>query len=178
MSIEYDNYLNTHRSNVYAAADWFRNNLPELANSMSERAFFYPQIDWDHDSSKDTPLEYDAYDRYFYGGKKTKEVKEDFDKAWLHHIHHNPHHWQYWVLINDESEEGTVAVRMPMRYVLEMICDWWSFSFSKGDLYEIFDWYDKHKDHMILHADTRELINDILGQIKIKLDEEKCDEQA
>lgn len=173
MSIEYDKYLREHRTNVYAAAEWFKHNLPDL---MGDYVYSYLQIDWDHDSSKDTPAEYCAYDDYFYGIRRTKKVKEAFDKAWLHHIHHNPHHWQYWVLINDEAEEGMVALCMPLRYVLEMICDWWAFSWSKGNLYEIFDWYDSHKKHMILHENTRELVEDILGQIKTKLDEEKNDE--
>lgn len=96
---------------------------------------------------------------------------EEFNKAWLHHIYSNPHHWQHWVLINDEAEEGIVTLRMPYQYVIEMICDWWAFSWNKGNLYEIFDWYDKHKDHMKLHNDTRELVEEILSKMKEKLDE-------
>ena len=60
---------------------------------------------------------------------------------------------------------------MPRRYVLEMICDWWAFSWSKDNLYEIFDWYEKHKGHMMLHEDTRDLVEEILSEIKAKLDE-------
>ena len=59
---------------------------------------------------------------------------------------------------------------MPYWYVVEMICDWWAFSWSKGNLYELFNWYDKHKNHMKFHADTRELVEEILGKIKEKLD--------
>lgn len=168
MSIEYDNYLNEHRTNVAKGADWIARNLPDLLSGNEE---LYYQITWWHDTSKDDCEEYEAYDKYFYGDRCTKTVEEDFNRAWLHHIHHNPHHWQYWVLINDEAEEGTIALRIPRRYVLEMICDWWAFSWSKDNLYEIFDWYEKHKGHMMLHEDTRDLVEEILGEIKAKLDE-------
>lgn len=168
MSIEYDNYLNEHRENVRKSADWIRRNLSGLLSGYED---FYQQIEWEHDRSKDDREEYNAYDNYFYGGRRTQSVEEDFNRAWLHHIHHNPHHWQYWVLINDEAKEGIITLRIPYRYVIEMICDWWAFSWSKGNLYEIFDWYDKHKDYMKLHKDTRELVEEILGEIKAKLDE-------
>lgn len=168
MSIEYDNYLVEHRTNVAKGASWLRDNLPDCVAGYEQ---CLSRFAWDHDYSKDTPKEYDAYDQYFYGGRKTKDVEEKFNEAWLHHIHSNPHHWQHWVLINDNPDEGIVALRIPYRYVIEMICDWWAFSWSKGNLYEIFDWYDKHKAYMKLHKDTRELVKEILSKIKDKLDE-------
>ena len=151
MSAEYNEYLTNHIMDVNRAYSWLRRNLPE--------------------DSKYDYEEYEAYDEYFYG-IRTKEVKDAFNYAWLHHIHSNPHHWQYWVLVNDDPEEGTVALDIPHKYVVEMICDWWSFSWRNGNLYEIFDWYDAHKAHMILSDNTRELVEEILGQIKEKLDEE------
>lgn len=173
MSIEYDNYLHAHRMNVSKAAEWIEYNLPDLTPSCYG---YSRRIMSEHDQSKDTAEEYHAYDEYFYG-KRTKEVKENFNVAWLHHIHHNPHHWQHWVLVNDDPEEGTVGLRMPYKYVIEMICDWWAFSWAKGNLYEIFDWYDKHKARMVLHKDTRELVEEILGKIKAKLDEGRPDNE-
>ena len=167
MSIEYDNYLTEHRENVAKGIDWLRHNLPRTITDSDMSCAYLP---WDHDRSKDEREEYYAYDQYFYG-RRTKAVEDEFNYAWLHHIHHNPHHWQHWVLINDDPEEGTVALRMPYKYVIEMICDWWAFSWTKGDLYEIFDWYDKHKARMVLHENTRELVEEILGNIKVKLDE-------
>lgn len=168
MSVEYDNYINQHVQNVLNAAEWLRRNInldiPKMIDINRSGLF-------NHDQSKWEKMEYDAYDAYFYGGKKTKEVNDNFNYAWLHHIHNNPHHWQYWVLINDDPENGTVALDIPYRYMIEMICDWWSFSWSKGNLYEIFYWYSKHKDRMILSKNTREFVEDILNQIKKKLDE-------
>lgn len=160
MSEYYNNYLNEHITNVHRAFKWIRTNIGVYSDLID-----IPN----HDESKFDREEYIAYDDYFYG-TKTKEVKEKFNFAWLHHIHNNPHHWQYWVLVNDDPEEGTIALDIPYRYVIEMICDWWSFSWSNGDLYEIFDWYDKHKEHMILSKNTRELVEEILNSIKEKID--------
>lgn len=167
MSVKYDNYITEHKDNVVKAAEWLRHNVPSIG--INDICGFGSDL-WRHDDSKFTKEEYDAYDTYFYD-KRTKAVKENFNYAWLHHIHNNPHHWQYWVLINDDPEEGTVALDIPYKYVIEMICDWWSFSWKTGNLYEIFNWYDKHKKRMILSENTRELVEEILGEIKEKLDE-------
>ena len=50
-----------------------------------------------------------------------------------------------------------------------MICDWWSFSWKNGDLYEIFDWYEQHKN-IILSEHTKHMVDQILNMIKSTLD--------
>lgn len=134
MSKEYDEYLQEHRSNLCFGLEWLKQNLPEVL----EGAY---NIDWlvqnAHDHSKYGSEEYNAYDTYFYTNIKSYRVQQDFQLAWLHHIHHNPHHWQHWVLINDDPAEGTVCLEMPRCYIIEMICDWWSFSWAKNDLTEM-----------------------------------------
>lgn len=162
MSKEYDLYLEQHIGNVKIAFDWLEENLPEVADGG---IFVF------HDYSKRFPNEYEAYDRYFYNNDGSEQTLKDFNAAWLHHIHINEHHWQHWVLMNDDPELGTIALDMPYKRIIEMICDWWSFSWSTGNLYEIFNWYDKHKDYMILSDKTRETVEDILGKIRGKLDE-------
>lgn len=93
MSVEYDNYLNEHIMNVNRAYDWIRTNLRGIASPNSD--FTSLLYLGHHDESKYSIEEYDAYDAYFYG-PMSKDVKENFNYAWLHHIHENPHHWQYW----------------------------------------------------------------------------------
>ena len=175
MSIEYDGYLMQHRDNVRKGAEWLRANLPDV---LSGYEGFYDEICWGHDSSKNSREEYEAYDAYFYGGRHTKLVEEDFNYAWLHHIHNNPHHWQHWVLINDDPKEGTVAMRIPYQYVVEMICDWWAFSHKSGNLKEIFDWYKTHKTNMILHRNTKVAVEALLDKIKEALKEEEKNGKA
>ena len=75
------------------------------------------------------------------------------------------------MLINDEPGEGIVALDMPKQHIIEMICDWWSFSWSKGHLDEIFKWYHTHRKHMKLSDKTRLTVEDILGKMLTKLNE-------
>jgi hypothetical protein len=159
VSTKYTQYIIDHKENVQKAYLWLKEHgIIELA--IDEQINI-------HDMSKYTEEEYDPYDAYFYG-RKTKKVQEDFDYAWLHHIHANPHHWQYWLLVNDE--DGTYALEMPENYVIEMISDWWAFSHKSGNLYEIFDWYKSKKKNMILHENTKKLVEEILDKIKAELD--------
>lgn len=168
MSYEYDQYLREHRENVAKGFDWLEYHLPFITMSHE---FLRWQICEEHDTSKNDPLEYHAYDAYFYGRNKSHTVVENFNRAWLHHIHCNPHHWQYWVLINDDPKEGEVILDMDYNYIIEMICDWWAFSWKKGNLYEIFSWYREHRDYMKLSAKTRNTVERLLEQMQEKLDE-------
>ena len=172
MSVQYDNYLTEHKENVAKGFRWLQENIPEVIEDGFEW-----QICFNHDASKTDPEEYDAYDAYFYGNNRSYSVVQNFNKAWLRHIHNNPHHWQHWILINDEPKEGMVVIDMPYIYVVEMICDWWSFSWTKGDLNEIFGWYEDRKDYMKLSANTRRSVEYILGKMKDKLEEKDIDER-
>ena len=167
MSIDYDLYLNDHKCNVVKGWEWIKENLPHIAERAPEG--INHQIVYLHDYSKNEPDEYDAYDKYFYGGNRSYQVVRDFNYAWLRHIHRNPHHWQYWVLQHDDPIADTV-LDMPYEYIIEMICDWWSFSWKNGNLGEIFNWYDEHKEHMKLSDKTRKIVESILEQIKNKLE--------
>lgn len=166
MSLEYNTYLNDHISNLQKGLRWMDENLElsrELKSALGEAMYR------DHDATKWQPTEYPAYDAYFYGKNKSYAVVMNFKYAWLHHQNHNPHHWQYWVLINDEPKEGLVPLEMPNTYILEMIADWWTFSWKNDKLGEIFDWYDEHKNYILLHKKTRKIVEDILDQMKRKL---------
>ena len=171
MSLEYDYYLEEHIRNVRNSLHWMRDNL-DLDQKMKD-TIDETIISADHDRSKYSRVEYNAYDAYFYRGNRSHQVVTAFDYAWLWHIHHNPHHWQYWVLLEDDPKTGEKfkPLEMPEPIVFEMISDWWSFSWKDGNLYEIFDWYDEHKDKMILHPKTRKLVMDILHAIYMKLEE-------
>ena len=172
MSVQYDNFLTEHKENVAKGFRWLQENIPEVIEDGFEW-----QICFNHDASKTDPEEYDAYDAYFYGNNRSYSIVQNFKKAWLRHIHNNPHHWQHWILINDEPKEGMVVIDMPYIYVVEMICDWWSFSWTKGDLNEIFGWYEDRKDYMKLSANTRISVEYILGKMKDKLEEKNIDER-
>ena len=170
MSVKYDEYLRDHKEAVLRSFEWLRDNAPEIfPNQTCLQAVEY-SCKFLHDDSKELLDEYDAYDEYFYGNRSYQTV-QDFNKAWLLHIHRNPHHWQYWVLINDNPDEGIKCIDMPEENIIEMICDWWSFSWRSSSLYEIFAWYDDHKNHMRLSDNTRNKVEFILDTMKSKLEE-------
>lgn len=176
MSKEYDIYLESHKTCVRRAYGWIKEYLPELLEKCSSD--IDRQIER-HDASKNMSDEYEAYDKYFYSSNAchmSHETLQNFKKSWLLHIHRNPHHWQYWVLINDDPEEGIDILDMPYDYIIEMICDWWSFSWAKGDLFEIFKWYDKHKNHIRLSYKTRKTVQNILMKMKEELHNREVEE--
>ena len=166
MSAQYDNYLESHKANVRKGFEWIKENIPDILKGDYDYEW---QICMAHDESKSFAAEYDAYDKYFYGGNRSYAVVQAFNKAWLHHIHHNPHHWQHWILIHDDPNEDMTILEMPHNYIVEMICDWWAFSWNKGNLEEIFKWYDDHKDYIKFHNTTRKTVESILAKIKEKL---------
>lgn len=180
MSFQYDQYIERHRSKVLEAFRWIQANLPELVaeekfsddQPLTIRVASFKGIIKNHDMSKYSLEEYNAYDAYFYGDDRSDQVVEEFNKAWLYHIHHNKHHWQYWVLVGDKPNVYYECVEMPYEYVIEMICDWWSFSLNSLNEYEIFEWYEENEQCIKLHHNTRKLVTYILSEIKKKLDEQ------
>ena len=168
MSTQYDRYLEEHRANVKKGYDWIKENLPYAIRPGMDLDW---HMEFGHDQSKNEPDEYEAYDAYFYGRNRSYKVVQDFRKAFLLHINRNPHHWQHWILINDDPNEEEITMDMPYEYILEMVCDWWSSSWAKGDLNEIFNWWEEHEKYIKLSVKTRQIVVDILSSIKIKLKE-------
>lgn len=82
------------------------------------RAFF-------HDFSKFHPIEFFESVKFYQGGKSSpinaaKSVN-GYSKAWQHHKGHNPHHYEHWT---DKYDSGTVSIKMPYKYLVEMIADY------------------------------------------------------
>lgn len=120
-----------------------------------------------HDLSKFSPSEFFPYMNHFYlrkskaieGGylKQLDTIPDPaFDKAWQLHLKRNPHHWQYWVSVSDHGTVQTPKVSpMPDKYWKEMVADWRGAGRAQGYGDNTLEWYDKHKDSMILHPETR-----------------------
>ena len=157
---QYTDYINKHKSNLMDGYNWFCQNLPEVIDKTTEG--FYTQL-IRHDDSKYTEEEFMPYANYFYGNK-TEQVEIDFDYAWNHHQKCNPHHYQYWILIKDE--DGVKCLDMPYDYVVEMILDWWTFSWKTNNLKEIFKWYEEHKEKIIFSENTKKTVEEILNKMK------------
>lgn len=165
MSLAYDEYLAEHIGNVNKGLHWMLDNLG--LSQEEKNAIETAMVSFNHDESKYSSEEYNAYDQYFYGGNRSYKVVQDFNYAWLHHIHQNPHHWQYWVLLEDDPEAGLPykTLPIPLPYIFEMIADWWSFSWKSGNLFEIFNWYAEHRDKQYINLSSRMILERILEKI-------------
>lgn len=164
---QYNEYLSEHIANVRKGYGWLRKHIPGIDKEYS---YIIPQLIYNHDISKYSEDEYMPYANYFYG-KKSEKSKTEFNYAWNHHIHNNRHHWQHWLLQNDE--DGLIVLDMPYPYIVEMVCDHWAFSWKSGNLYEIFSWYSKNKNNINLSEKSRAEYENILNQIKKELDKQR-----
>lgn len=115
-----------------------------------------------HDWSKFLPSEWFAYADYFYGDGGQNHAA--FNRAWLHHQHLNPHHWQHWILNLDDG--GFKLLPMPEPLVREMVADWMGAGRAingDGSIEATREWY-RYKPHMKaqMHHETRELVERLL----------------
>ena len=121
-----------------------------------------------HDLSKFDPREWGPYALSFYGPWKYRDRPDwlafAFDRAWLRHIHRNPHHWQYWVLHFDDG--ATICLPMPDQYRKEMLADWIGAGKAQGNL-DTKGWYldQKRRGRIQLHSVTRIWIEKQLGVV-------------
>ena len=108
----------------------------------------------DHDQSKFGEDEFFAYAKHHKGGG----APEEFSKAWLHHIHNNPHHWNYWLFADGHSPKGTTvengAVYMPIRYSMEMVADWMGASKAYTGDWDMMKWLFENMPRIRLHSKT------------------------
>lgn len=76
-----------------------------------------------HDWSKLHPVEFFESAKYFQGNTTpVNAIKKEkgHSIAWLNHKGRNKHHWQYWV---DWYDGELRPVKMPKKYLDEMVCD-------------------------------------------------------
>ncbi len=145
-------YIEEHKANVKKFADWLEANLPELFDNIDLDTFH--EIIEEHDDSKFSEEEFEPYAQKWFGDKK-KTL--EYEEAWKHHWMNNEHHPEFWL-----GED------MPLIYILEMICDWGSFSIKSGDMRELSEFYyneardDEEKN---LSEATKEIIEDIISRI-------------
>lgn len=154
------NYIIEHIERVQQFADWLKEKVPELFDNIDIELF--DDMIEEHDASKFSEDEFEPYaQKWFNNSGKTLEYEE----AWKHHWTHNEHHPEFWL-----GED------MPYIYILEMICDWGSFSIKSGNMRELSDfYYNKAKDDedKMLSDATKEIIEEILTKINSVLDREE-----
>ena len=123
-----------------------------------------------HDWSKLMPVEWVAYREFFYGerqadGRRPDEVKAAFHEAWLHHIHLNMHHWNAWVYVDTD---GQTTLRMPAKFIREMLADWYGAGRAITGRWRAGEWYEENKDKIVLHPYTKGYVDGALDKAKRK----------
>jgi hypothetical protein len=113
-----------------------------------------------HDLSKFSRVEFGPYARRFASGRGGMRDKsgdpEDFRRAWDHHWQGNPHHWDHWLVRMQE---------IPERYVREMVADWMGAGRASTGRWEVAEWYDRNRDEIWVHPNTREMIHKVLREV-------------
>lgn len=125
-----------------------------------------------HDASKFTYDEFPSYAMQFHGPKPEgllTPLANCFASAWLHHIHHNPHHWQHWIFPDgftpkhSDVEKG--VVRMPGALALEMVADWMGASMAYTGSWDMQDWLYKNMPRIRVHSETASHLRSILDAL-------------
>ena len=118
-----------------------------------------------HDMSKYLPVEFLESARYFDDGKyspiRNCKKEKGYSLAWIHHINHNKHHYEYWY----DYDTMIPSPIMPFKYFLELICD----SFAAGLTYQGKNWkqgyqleyWNRVKDRAIMHPKMKECIEKV-----------------
>ena len=156
---EYKNYIIAHKERVQQFADWLKENLPEVFEDVDLSAF--DEVIREHDESKFSEEEFEPYAKHFYDDD---DYSLEYDEAWEHHWMNNEHHPEHWL-----------GQDMPYIYILEMLCDWGSFSIDKNDFSELSDYYYREArddDEKNLSDNTKKIIEEILNKINSVIKED------
>ena len=122
-----------------------------------------------HDMSKFSPVEFLNGCRFYQGGKRSpnngERDQKGFSEAWMHHKGRNRHHLEYWNDYSQNMDPGTdpvVPVKMPRRFVAEMLMD--RIAASKTYLkeqyteHEPLKYFRRGRSRMLIHPESsREL---------------------
>lgn len=131
-----------------------------------------------HDLSKFAPTEFLVGARYFQGHRSPNNAEREdigYSSSWLHHKGRNRHHFEYWVDYNLRGKDGEsplVPVKMPGRFVVEMLMD--RIAASKvylGDAYtdkSPLGYFDGGRARKFMHPETAALLEKLLRMLAEK----------
>ena len=128
-----------------------------------------------HDLSKYTWTEFKTGMKYYQGNKSPNGAEREltgFSEAWLHHKGRNRHNYEYWMDVGPVRELGIVGVKMPAKYVAEMMRDRIAASkVYEGRAYRNdspLAYYNLTKDYVIIHPETRKILEKLLKMLAAK----------
>ena len=126
-----------------------------------------------HDLSKYSPTEFWRSAKYYQGYRSPNDQERlvnGVSLSWLHHKGRNRHHFEYWIDVSLNKEEGLVGNKMPVCYVAEMLCDriaacevYRGKNYTSGAPME---YYEFTKKYITIHPETRALLEKLLTILK------------
>lgn len=122
-----------------------------------------------HDLSKYGFTEFRVGCKYYQGDRSPNNAEREAtgcSLAWLHHKGRNKHHYEYWIDYGVNGEKNMVGMKMPVRYVAEMLLD----RIAAGKVYKGKEYKDsdplsyfcKGKGQYMMHKDTEALLEKLL----------------
>jgi hypothetical protein len=116
-----------------------------------------------HDLSKYTPVEFFAGCKYYQEGARSPNNAQreimGYSAAWLNHKGRNKHHNEYWIDYGLNTPEPIVGVKMPRKYMAEMIidrmCASMNYEKSNYNARSSLLYYERGKDKMIMHEKSK-----------------------
>lgn len=122
-----------------------------------------------HDMSKFSPVEFFESVKYYQGGKSSPinaaKADKGYSLAWQHHKGRNTHHYEHWT---DRYDDGTVAIKMPFKCVVEMIADYLGAAHAyhgrKFTLEMEYEWWKrKIETKPMIHVETRNFVTAVFS---------------
>ncbi len=120
-----------------------------------------------HDLSKYSPTEFLPGARFYVGTRSPNELERDkygYSLAWMHHKGRNKHHFEYWTDYNPK-ERKMQPIKMPLRYVAEMVCD----RIAASKIYQGKNYTDKHPLEYFMRGKGTRSINQETSDLVEKL---------
>ena len=132
-----------------------------------------------HDWSKYHPVEFFNGVRYFQGGRRSPNFGEKqahgYSAAWLHHKGRNKHHFEYWIDMKANGDATLEGKKMPVRYVVEMLCDRLAASkvysgsrYTDQSALDYFRLEQSVEGKLLLHPETAALLEYMLTLVAEK----------
>lgn len=122
-----------------------------------------------HDLSKYSKIEFSVGAKYFQGTRSPNNAEREdigYSSAWLHHKGRNRHHYEYWVDYSLNRPGESIPVKMPRKYVAEMIIDRIAaskvYNKEKYTDSKSLEYYLNGKGKIIIHPQTAKELEYIL----------------
>jgi len=132
-----------------------------------------------HDLSKYSPEEFRVGAKYYQGHRSPNNAEREekgYSTAWLHHKGRNKHHYEYWFDYSAEEKKGIIPVKMPTKYIVEMLVD----RVAACKIYEgknftdaaPYDYFRSGRDVVVMEKESKELLERLLKMFYEKGEEE------